>query len=87
MAHRLFGPQPHTSTYTCIWEIGVGSLKGALAPSEARVITKALSSFYLNFKDELNAPAEEFMPPTEPDGKYRQFFKSFLFLRLSQSRF
>lgn len=69
MANRLFGPQPRTSTYVCIWEIQVDSLRTAFSAYEGNIITTVMDVFRLNFDDPLNAPAAEFMLPTDPDGK------------------
>lgn len=68
MALRLFGPPPRHTMYTCIWEINVGAIKGSITPREAQSISLVLSSFHLNLKDELNAPAEELTIPVDPDG-------------------
>jgi hypothetical protein len=51
-----------------MWEIVLGDLNGTLAPPDISKLAAVLASFYLNFKDELNAPAEEFMPAAYPDG-------------------
>ncbi|KIM31189.1 hypothetical protein M408DRAFT_327476 [Serendipita vermifera MAFF 305830] len=67
IAHRLFGPRPQTATYVCIWEIGVGDISATIAPPDIAKIGAVLTSFQLNFKDELNAPAQEFMPALYPD--------------------
>jgi hypothetical protein len=79
IAHRLFGPRPQTATYVCMWEIVSGDIKGVVAPSEIHKIISVLSSFQLNFKDELNAPAQEFMLEVHPD-------VTFLKLRLNSLR-
>ena len=68
IAHRLFGPRPQTATYVCMWEIAVGDINGTIAPPDIPKLGAVLTSFQLNFKDELNAPAEEFMLATYPDG-------------------
>jgi hypothetical protein len=68
MALRLFGPPPRHTTYVCIWEIGVGAVNGSITPQEVQSISLALSSFRLNFTDELNVPAEELITPVDPDG-------------------
>ncbi|CAG8607429.1 15845_t:CDS:10, partial [Acaulospora colombiana] len=67
IAHRLFGPRPHNATYVCIWEIMAGDIRGTVSPSDIPKIAAALTSFQLNFKDELNAPAQEYMPELFPD--------------------
>lgn len=44
-------------------------MKTALNAYEARLLSVAGSSFGLNFSDPLNAPAKEYVIPTDPDGK------------------
>lgn len=69
VAHRLFGPQPHTATYLCIWDIHVGRVMVHLTAIEARVLAAAGQAFALNFSDPLNAPAAEHDIPLDPDGE------------------
>lgn len=67
-ANRLFGPQPRTATYVCIWEIDVGCIKALLSASEGRLLAAAGEAARLNYVDFPNAPATEFLPPVDPDG-------------------
>ncbi|KAH9839543.1 uncharacterized protein C8Q71DRAFT_517238 [Rhodofomes roseus] len=66
-ANRLFGLQPKTATYVCIWEIHAGSLKASLSAYQARLLSAVGSSFGLNFSDPFNAPAKDFALPVDPD--------------------
>ncbi|CCM03589.1 uncharacterized protein FIBRA_05726 [Fibroporia radiculosa] len=66
-ANRLFGPQPQTSTYVCIWEIHVSNVKTALSTYQCQLLSALGTSFSLNYTDPLNAPAREFVVPTYPD--------------------
>ncbi|KAF7969728.1 hypothetical protein HWV62_26142, partial [Athelia sp. TMB] len=66
-ANRMFGPQPRTSTYICVWEICLGHIKGVLSASEGRILAAAGNTFILNFGDMVNAPAAEFSLPSDPD--------------------
>ena len=68
-ANRLFGPQPRTATYVCIWEIAVGDVKGVFSAVDGQVLIAAGNTFKLNFLDAANAPATEYMPLIDPDGK------------------
>lgn len=68
-ANRLFGPQPHASTYVCIWEVHLGDVKACLSAYEGRLLYAAGTSFGLNFSDSLNAPANEYALPPDPDGQ------------------
>ena len=70
LAHRLFGPQPHTTTYLCIWEIHAGMINASFGTIEARILMSAARAFGLNFTDPLNAPAAEYDIPSAPDGTY-----------------
>ncbi|KAG6911117.1 hypothetical protein DXG01_003857 [Tephrocybe rancida] len=67
-ANRLFGPQPRTATYICIWEINLGATKALLSAAEGRLLAAAGNAFRLNFADALNAPADEYILPLDPDG-------------------
>jgi hypothetical protein len=66
-ANRLFGPQPRTSTYLCIWEICLGHFKAILSPSEARILGAVGTAFKFNFVDAANIPAAQFLAPDDPD--------------------
>ncbi|KAG8835671.1 hypothetical protein FRC17_001860 [Serendipita sp. 399] len=67
IAHRLFGPRPHNTTYICMWEIGIGQIEGTMSPPDVRMLISALQAFYINFNDEANSPAEEFAIESHPD--------------------
>lgn len=67
-AHRLFGPQPKTATYVCIWEIALGSVKGSASAQEISLVAGAVDIFKSNYSDRINAPAEEFGAGVELDG-------------------
>ena len=67
-ANRLFGPQPRTLTYACIWEIVVGNVKASLSAHQAKALLAAGNSFRLNFVDIVNSPAVEYLPPVDLDG-------------------
>lgn len=66
-ANRLFGPQPRTATYVCLWEIHLGPIKSALSAAEATLLAAAGNAFRVNFVDHANSPATEFLPPIDPD--------------------
>ncbi|KAH7927135.1 hypothetical protein BV22DRAFT_1193843 [Leucogyrophana mollusca] len=77
-AHRLFGPQPRTRTYVCIWEISVGAIKALASAFDGRIIMAAVDTFRLNFTDLPNAPAAEFSVPVDPDVTFVKFSLSAL---------
>jgi hypothetical protein len=69
VANRLFGPRPHTATYLCIWEISLGSIKASLSAFDAKILAAVGQAFGTHFVDAVNAPAEEFQAPIDPDSK------------------
>lgn len=71
LANRLFGPQPLATTYVCLWEIDVGSVKGVFSASHIRTLRSALDALSMNYKDPMNAPAAEFALALAPDGWYQ----------------
>ncbi len=66
-AHRLFGPPPRTSTYLCLWEIGLGKVTGSIDPILASHIKGVLIIFGYLYPDEANAPLSIYQPPIDPD--------------------
>ena len=70
LADRLFGPQPHATTYVCFWELNLGAVKGLLSAPQGRTLQSAVDVFTMNFKDPINAPAAEFALPLDPDGRH-----------------
>ncbi|KAK2463228.1 hypothetical protein APHAL10511_004883 [Amanita phalloides] len=66
-ALRLFGPQPRTATYVCIWALQLGQVRTVLSASDARILVAAGNAFHVNFVDLFNAPSSEFLPNIEPD--------------------
>ncbi|XP_006461147.1 hypothetical protein AGABI2DRAFT_185437 [Agaricus bisporus var. bisporus H97] len=67
VANRLSGPLPGATTYMCIWEINLRHCKLDMTINDAQILAEAGRSFGLGFKDVVNAPAAEYMPPVEPD--------------------
>lgn len=67
VANRLFGPQPRTSTYLCIWEIHLADVKTSLNAQEGQTLLSAVDTFRRTFADPFNAPAHEFVPPVDRD--------------------
>lgn len=66
-ANRLFGPQPHTATYACMWEIWLGEIHGDLSVPGVKGLSAVARSFTYNFVDEDNAMPPEFSVPLDPD--------------------
>jgi hypothetical protein len=71
VANRLFGPQPRTAVYVCIWEIALGHVKASMSANQAKTLAAAGNAFRYNFVDLVNAPAENFAVAVDPDGKTR----------------
>ncbi|KAL5523541.1 hypothetical protein ACEPAG_7714 [Sanghuangporus baumii] len=69
-ANRLFGPQPHTTAYVCIWKISLGDVKGALNATEIQTLIAAGKSFVHGFIDPFNAPSSDYMIPAERDATF-----------------
>ncbi|KAJ7901907.1 hypothetical protein B0H14DRAFT_3080144 [Mycena olivaceomarginata] len=72
-SNRLFGPQPRTMTYVCIWEIGLGVVKAVLSARDATILSSAGTAFGLNFDDLSNAPAATYAVPVPPDVTFLKF--------------
>ncbi|KAG2150597.1 hypothetical protein DEU56DRAFT_37144 [Suillus clintonianus] len=75
-ANRLFGPQPRTRTYVCVWEIGVGPVKALLTSHDGQILLASLNAVRLNYTDLANAPATEFGVPVDPDATFIRFSTS-----------
>ncbi|KAG2036116.1 hypothetical protein BDR03DRAFT_898980 [Suillus americanus] len=75
-ANRLFGSQPRTRTYICVWEIAVGPVKALLTSHDARILLASMNAVRLNYADLANAPATEFGVPVDPDVTFIRFSTS-----------
>jgi hypothetical protein len=84
-ANRLFGPQPRTATYLCIWEVHLGHIKAIFSASDGWILAAAGNAFRLNFADYPNAPAAEYLLPIDPDGKMQSVIGKTQFLLGIQS--
>ena len=69
VANRLFGPQPRTAVYVCIWEISVGDVRVSISAKQAAILVAAGNAFACNFVDLTNAPARDFAVVLDPDGR------------------
>ncbi|EIN11333.1 hypothetical protein PUNSTDRAFT_98433 [Punctularia strigosozonata HHB-11173 SS5] len=67
VAHKLFGPQPRTATYVCIWEIEFGSILASVSADQSAILSAAMNVFHAGFSDPFNAPAAEYAIPADPD--------------------
>lgn len=67
MANRLFGPQPFTATYLCLWEIRLGAIHALLLPHFVAGLLATAQAFQVNYSDVLNAPDTDFELPVDPD--------------------
>ncbi|KAG1765509.1 hypothetical protein EV702DRAFT_1283104 [Suillus placidus] len=75
-ANRLFGSQPRTRTYVCVWEIAVGPVKALLTSHDTRILLASINAVRLNYTDLANAPATEFGIPVDPDVTFIRFSTS-----------
>ncbi|GAA5841695.1 hypothetical protein JCM9279_000733 [Rhodotorula babjevae] len=66
-ANRLFGPQPRTATYLCIWSFDIGSIVGSVPPCFVQSLMRAGGAVGLTFADSDNAPAPDYVVPVDPD--------------------
>ncbi|GAA5960722.1 hypothetical protein JCM21900_000512 [Sporobolomyces salmonicolor] len=69
-AHRLFGPQPRTATYMCIWSFYIGTIVGSVPPSFLQALSRAGSAVATTFADGDNALAPDFTVPLDPDATF-----------------
>lgn len=76
-ANRLFGPQPRTATYVCIWTIDIGDVMGLTSAADGRIALWALKSFLHNYVDPYNAPAKEYAVVEDRDGAHFHIFTFF----------
>lgn len=66
--NRIFGPLPRNPTYLCLWEIQLGTIKTSLSIHDAHILSCAGRSFGVTMSDAVNAPAAEYVLPSDPDG-------------------
>ncbi|TDL24302.1 hypothetical protein BD410DRAFT_116796 [Rickenella mellea] len=69
-ANRLFGPQPRTSTYLCMWEIHIGDVRSSVTVHDGRILLQAARSFLLCYNDPFNTPASDYAIVTDPDATF-----------------
>ncbi|WWC57636.1 uncharacterized protein I303_100168 [Kwoniella dejecticola CBS 10117] len=66
-ANRLFGAQPHATTYLCLWEVIIPKVSAFLGPDLVSVLQAAGRSVGYTFPDSENSPSDIFVPKTPPD--------------------
>ncbi|EJT99737.1 hypothetical protein DACRYDRAFT_101324 [Dacryopinax primogenitus] len=54
--NRLFGPQPRTATYLCLWEMSIGALRGCVPLSFASCLNASMQAISYTFSDVANSP-------------------------------
>ncbi|KAM0754575.1 hypothetical protein T439DRAFT_352583 [Meredithblackwellia eburnea MCA 4105] len=69
-ANRLFGPQPRTATYMCIWSIYLGSVVGSIPPTFLTAFGRAAGSVGSNFVDQDNSLPADFAVQLDPDATF-----------------
>ncbi|KZT51915.1 hypothetical protein CALCODRAFT_521058 [Calocera cornea HHB12733] len=65
--NRLFGPQPRTSTYLCLWEMSIGALRGCVPLSFASCMMASMQAISYTFSDVANSPDPSLDPSTDTD--------------------
>ena len=81
-AHRLFGPQPRTSTYICIWEISQGSLYCDLTADGLKRLIGSLGTLATGLADKENALPSDFVMASDPDMTFLSVHADSIQLRL-----
>jgi hypothetical protein len=66
-AHRMFGPQPQTSTYICIWDFVVGRIKAELSVDDVLLLARIGTVFGASLDDDDNPLQPHLMLATDPD--------------------
>ncbi|KAK8844716.1 hypothetical protein IAR55_006566 [Kwoniella newhampshirensis] len=66
-ANRLFGPQPHATTYLCLWEATIPRISAFLNPVLLSTLGAVGKAVGYTFEDPDNAPASIFVPKSPPD--------------------
>ncbi|ORY77194.1 hypothetical protein BCR35DRAFT_353168 [Leucosporidium creatinivorum] len=69
-ANRLFGPQPRTATYMCIWSFYLGAVVGSIPPSFLQAFARAGNSVGLGFVDQDNSLPPDFNVALDPDATF-----------------
>lgn len=69
-ADRLFGPQPRTATYICIWSFYLGTIVGSVPPSFLQAFARTGASLAANFVDQDNSLPPNFNVPLDPDATF-----------------
>jgi hypothetical protein len=69
-ANRLFGPQPRTATYVCIWSFYLGAIVGSIPPSFLQAFSRVGTSVGLNFADQDNSLPPDFSVALDPDATF-----------------
>ncbi|SCV73833.1 BQ2448_6263 [Microbotryum intermedium] len=70
IADRLFGPQPRTATYICIWSINIGAVYGSIPPSLLQALSRAATTVAINFVDNDNALPPDLAIAADPDATF-----------------
>lgn len=72
-ANRLFGPQPHGTTYLCLWEVELPKVSAFLTPAFLSTVRSSVTAVAFNFSDKENAPTDIYIPATPPDGEFSAY--------------
>lgn len=67
--NRLFGPQPQTAVYLCLWEITLGAVSAQMTPSMVSRLQRVGMAIGLNYSDLGNAPPSDAELQDDPDSR------------------
>ncbi|KAK4047646.1 Macrophage colony-stimulating factor 1 receptor [Microbotryomycetes sp. JL201] len=69
-ANRLFGPQPRTATYMCIWSFYLGKIIGSVPPTLLQSLARAANAIGYNFADKDNSLPPDYEVVLDPDATF-----------------
>ncbi|KAM0790005.1 hypothetical protein ACM66B_005335 [Microbotryomycetes sp. NB124-2] len=69
-ANRLFGPQPRTATYMCIWSFYLGDIVGSVPPTLLQSLARAGNAIGYNFADKDNSLPPDYEVVLDPDATF-----------------
>lgn len=68
---RLFGPQPRTAVYLCLWEATIGRVNVQATPSMLAALQRVGKTFGSNMSDAFNSPPDSVELAADPDSTCR----------------
>lgn len=86
LGNRLFGPQPQTAVYLCLWEIDIGRITGHTSPEMLATLSRVGKTVGFTFLDKGNSPPANIELAADPDSECfsRVYFKTLADSSISQ---